>query len=140
MNVSLLAVLNDAERLLVAETERPSSPRSTRTRPSSWKPGSGAHATSMLSQYRRAASAAVIDHGGRGRARQAEHVGPHEGRGVHRRARSGGQAPAPWVPGRQSGTADEHRVVVVVVVVGKLLVTSQAGIFSSSESVQLACL
>jgi hypothetical protein len=69
MNASLLAVLNDAERLMVAETERASlaeldedaaielETRVRRTR------------NKYVGQYRRAASAAVIEHGGRGRAR-----------------------------------------------------------------------
>jgi hypothetical protein len=69
MNASLLAVLNDAERLLVAETERTGlaaldedaaielEARIRRTR------------NKYVGQYRRAASAAVPGHGGRGRAR-----------------------------------------------------------------------
>jgi hypothetical protein len=69
MNASLLAVLNDAERLLVAETERTGlaaldedaalelEARIRRTR------------NKYVGQYRRAASAAVPEHGGRGRAR-----------------------------------------------------------------------
>jgi hypothetical protein len=67
MNASLLAVLNDAERLLVAETERTGlaaldedaalelEARIRRTR------------NKYVGQYRRAASAAVPEHGGRGR-------------------------------------------------------------------------
>jgi hypothetical protein len=69
MNASLLAVLNDAERLLVDETERATlalldedaaielEARVRRTR------------NKYVGQYRRGASAAVIEHGGRGRAR-----------------------------------------------------------------------
>lgn len=69
MNASLLAVLNDAERLLVAETERARlaeldedaaielEGRVRRTR------------NKYVSQYRRSASAAVLEHGGRGKAR-----------------------------------------------------------------------
>jgi hypothetical protein len=65
----LLAVLNDTERLLVAETERPAlaaldeegaielETRVRRTR------------NKYVSQHRRAASAAVIEHAGRGKAR-----------------------------------------------------------------------
>ena len=69
MNASLLAVLNDAERLLVAQTERAElaaldedaaidlEARIRRTR------------NKYAGQYRRAASARVIEHGGRGTAR-----------------------------------------------------------------------
>src|SRR5438034_6507276 len=69
MNKSLLAVLNDAERLLVAETGRAElaaldedaaielETRIRRTR------------NKYVGQYRRAASAAVAGHGGRGKAR-----------------------------------------------------------------------
>src|SRR5690348_14542901 len=46
----------------------PSSRHSTRTRRSNWKPGSGAR-NKYVGQYRRAASAAVAEHGGRGKAR-----------------------------------------------------------------------
>ena len=69
MNASLLAVLNDAERLLVAETERAqlavldedaAIELETRIRRARNK---------YVSQYRRAASAAVAEHGGRGTAR-----------------------------------------------------------------------
>ena len=69
MNASLLAVLNDAERLLVAETERAqlavldedaAIELETRIRRARNK---------YVSQYRRTASAAVIEHGGRGKAR-----------------------------------------------------------------------
>src|SRR5215468_11696095 len=58
MNASLLAVLNDAERLMVAETGR--AELETRIRRARNK---------YVGQYRRAASAAVAEHGGRGRAR-----------------------------------------------------------------------
>jgi hypothetical protein len=69
MNASLLAVLNDAERQLVAETERARlaeldedaaidlETRIRRTR------------NKYVGQYRRGASSAVPEHGGRGRAR-----------------------------------------------------------------------
>jgi hypothetical protein len=69
MNASLLAVLNDAERLLVAETGRAELAAldedaaielETRVRRSRNK---------YVSQYRRTASAAVAEHGGRGKAR-----------------------------------------------------------------------
>ena len=45
MNASLLAVLNDAERLLVAETERAELAALDEDAAIDWKPGSGAHAT-----------------------------------------------------------------------------------------------
>ena len=69
MNASLLAVLNDAERLLVAQTERAAlaaldedaaidlETRIRRTR------------NKYVSQYRRGASARVAEQGGRGAAR-----------------------------------------------------------------------
>jgi len=69
MNASLLAVLNDAERLLVAQTEPAElaaldedaaielEARIRRTR------------TKYVGQYRRAASVRVVEHGGRGTAR-----------------------------------------------------------------------
>ena len=69
MNASLLAVLNDAERQLVAETERDRlaeldedaaielETRIRRTR------------NKYVGQYRRGASSAVPEHGGRGKAR-----------------------------------------------------------------------
>ncbi len=69
MNASLLAVLNDAERQLVAETERARlaeldedaaielETRIRRTR------------NKYVGQYRRGASGAVPEHGGRGKAR-----------------------------------------------------------------------
>lgn len=69
MNTALLAVLNDAERLLVAQTERDElaaldedaaielETRIRRTR------------NKYVGLYRRGASSAVAEHGGRGRAR-----------------------------------------------------------------------
>jgi hypothetical protein len=69
MNAALLAVLNDAERLLVAQTERAElgaldedaaielETRIRRTR------------NKYVGLYRRGASAAVTEHGGRGKAR-----------------------------------------------------------------------
>jgi len=69
MNASVLAVLNDSERLLVAETEQAELAAldedaaielETRTRRARNK---------YVSLYRRGGSAAVIEHGGRGKAR-----------------------------------------------------------------------
>jgi hypothetical protein len=69
MNAALLAVLNDAERLLVAQTERAelvaldedaAIELETRIRRARDK---------YVGQYRRGASAAVAEHGGRGKAR-----------------------------------------------------------------------
>ena len=63
MNASLLAVLNDAERLLVAQTERAEDAaidleaRIRRAR------------NKYVGQYRRAASVRVVEHSGRGTAR-----------------------------------------------------------------------
>jgi hypothetical protein len=69
MNASLLAVLNDTERLMVAETDRDklsgldedgAIELETRIRRARNK---------YVGQYRRGASAAVAEHGGRGKAR-----------------------------------------------------------------------
>jgi hypothetical protein len=84
MNASLLAVLNDAERLLVAETERAqlavldedaAIELETRIRRARNK---------YVSQYRRAASAAVAEHGGRGKARPENKLARMKARGVRR--------------------------------------------------------
>jgi hypothetical protein len=89
MSAALLAVLNDAERLLVAETERAQLAVLDEDAAIELETRIRRALNKYVSQYRRVASAAVMEHGGRGKARQA---------------------PAPWVPGgRRSGTADEHR-------------------------------
>jgi hypothetical protein len=104
MNASLLAVLNDAERLLVAETERAqlavldedtAIELETRIRRARNK---------YVSQYRRAASAAVAEHGGRGKARPEGRCPPWRRRpprwppGWHRRRTPSRLRAAAWLP------------------------------------------
>jgi hypothetical protein len=67
--VSLLAVLNDAERLLVAETERAKLAALDEDAAIELETRIRRARNKYVSQYRRAASAAVIEHGGRGKAR-----------------------------------------------------------------------
>jgi hypothetical protein len=69
MNASLLAVLNDAERLLVAETERANLAALDEDAAIELETRIRRARNKYVSQYRRAASAAVIEHGGRGKAR-----------------------------------------------------------------------
>jgi hypothetical protein len=69
MNASLLAVLNDAERLLVAETERDQ--LATLDEDAAIDLGARIRraGNKYVGQYRRGASAAVAEQGGRGKAR-----------------------------------------------------------------------
>jgi hypothetical protein len=69
MNASLLAVLNDAERLLVAETERAELAALDEDAAIELEARIRRARNKYVGQYRRAASAAVPEHGGRGRAR-----------------------------------------------------------------------
>jgi hypothetical protein len=69
MNASLLAVLNDAERLLVAETERAALAALDEDAAIALEARIRRARNKYVGQYRRAASAAVAGHGGRGRAR-----------------------------------------------------------------------
>jgi hypothetical protein len=69
MNASLLAVLNDAERLLVAETERAKLAALNEDAAIELETRVRRVRNKYVSQYRRAASAAVSEHGGRGKAR-----------------------------------------------------------------------
>jgi hypothetical protein len=69
MNASLLAVLNDAERLLVAQTERAELATLDEDAAIELEARVRRARNKYVSQYRRAASAAVGEHGGRGRAR-----------------------------------------------------------------------
>ena len=69
MNASLLAVLNDAERLLVAETEQASLGALDEDAAIELETRIRRARNKYVSQYRRAASAAVIEHAGRGKAR-----------------------------------------------------------------------
>jgi hypothetical protein len=69
MNASLLAALNDTERLLVAETERPKLATLDEDEAIDLETRIRRARNKYVSQYRRGASAAVAQHGGRGRAR-----------------------------------------------------------------------
>jgi len=69
MNASLLAVLNDTERLLVAETERASLAALDEDAAIELETRIRRARNKYVGQYRRAASAAVAGHGGRGKAR-----------------------------------------------------------------------
>jgi hypothetical protein len=69
MNASLLAVLNDAERLLVTETERAGLAALDEDAAIELEARIRRARNKYVGQYRRAASAAVPEHGGRGTAR-----------------------------------------------------------------------
>ena len=69
MNASLLAVLNDAERLLVAETGRAELAALDEDAAIELETRVRRARNKYVSQYRRTASAAVAEHGGRGKAR-----------------------------------------------------------------------
>jgi hypothetical protein len=69
MNASLLAVLNDAERLLVAQTERAELAALDEDAAIELEGRIRRARNKYVGQYRRGASAAVAEHGGRGRAR-----------------------------------------------------------------------
>jgi hypothetical protein len=69
MNASLLAVLNDAERLLVAQTERAELAKLDEDAAIELEARIRRARNRYVGQYRRAASAAVAEHGGRGKAR-----------------------------------------------------------------------
>jgi len=69
MNASLLAVLNDAERLLVAETGRAELAALDEDAAIELETRIRRARNKYVGQYRRAASAAVAEHGGRGKAR-----------------------------------------------------------------------
>ena len=68
MNASLLAVLNDTERLLVAETGRAELAALDEDAAIELETRIRRVRNKYVGQYRRAASAAVPEHGGRGRA------------------------------------------------------------------------
>lgn len=70
MNASLPAVLNDGERLLVAETERAKLAALDEDAAIELETRIRRARNKYVGQYRRAASAAVVEHGGRGKARQ----------------------------------------------------------------------
>ena len=69
MNKSLLAVLNDAERLLVGETERAELAALDEDAAIELEARIRRARNKYVGQYRRGASAAVAEHGGRGKAR-----------------------------------------------------------------------
>ena len=69
MNASLLAVLNDAERLLVAQTGRAELAALDEDAAIELETRIRRARNKYVGQYRRAASAAVAEHGGRGKAR-----------------------------------------------------------------------
>jgi len=69
MNASLLAVLNDSERLLVAQTEQAELAALDEDAAIEVEGRIRRARNKYVGQYRRGASAAVAEHGGRGRAR-----------------------------------------------------------------------
>jgi hypothetical protein len=69
MNAALLAVLNDAERLLVAQTERAELAALDEDAAIELEARIRRARNKYVGLYRRSASAAVIEHGGRGKAR-----------------------------------------------------------------------
>jgi hypothetical protein len=69
MNKSLLAVLNDAERLLVAQTGRAELAALDEDAAIELEARVRRARNKYVGQYRRAASAAVAEHGGRGKSR-----------------------------------------------------------------------
>lgn len=69
MNAALLAVLNDAERLLVAQTERAELAALDEDAAIELETRIRRARNKYVGLYRRGASAAVVEHGGRGRAR-----------------------------------------------------------------------
>ena len=69
MNAALRAVLNDAERLLVAQTERAELAALDEDAAIDLETRIRRARNKYVGQYRRAASARVIEHGGRGTAR-----------------------------------------------------------------------
>ena len=79
MNASLLAVLNDAERLLVAETGRAELAALDEDAAIDLETRIRRARNRYVGQYRRAASAAVAEHGGRGRASTRRHGRPPAG-------------------------------------------------------------
>src|SRR6516165_9468862 len=69
MNVSVLAVLNDAERLLVGQTERAELAALDEDAAIELEARIRRARNKYVGQYRRGAAAAVAEHGGRGKAR-----------------------------------------------------------------------
>ena len=103
MNKSLLAVLNDSERLLVAQTGRAELAALDEDAAIELEARIRRARNKYVGQYRRAGSAAVAVHGGRGKAR------PENQRAAWK-AEAFEEAPAPRAPdGKPSGTAGNHR-------------------------------
>ena len=69
MNASLLAALNDTERLMVAETDRDKLAELDEDAAIELETRIRRARSKYVGQYRRTASAAVAEHGGRGQAR-----------------------------------------------------------------------
>jgi len=69
MNASLLAVLNDSERLLIAQTERAELAALDEDAAIEFEARIRRARNKYVGQYRRGAGAAVTEHGGRGKAR-----------------------------------------------------------------------
>ena len=69
MNKSLLAVLNDAERMLVGQTGRAELAALDEDAAIELETRIRRARNKYVGQYRRAAAAAVAEHGGRGKAR-----------------------------------------------------------------------
>jgi hypothetical protein len=105
MNKSLLAVLNDAERLLVGQTGRAELAALDEDAAIELEAQIRRARNKYVGQYRRAAAAAVAEHGGRGKARPREHAGGHEGRSVRRGPFPGEPAGRCVGPAVRSGTA-----------------------------------
>jgi hypothetical protein len=75
MNASLLAVLNDAERLMIAQTERAELAALDEDAAIEFETRIRRVRNKYVTQYRRNASARVAEHGGRGTAREREGTG-----------------------------------------------------------------
>jgi hypothetical protein len=109
VNASLLAVLDDAERLLVAETERDRLATLDEDAAIELEAQIRRARNKHVSQYRRGASAAVADKGGRGKAWPQNTRAPS----AHPGLRNSARAPLPWVPAaRPSVIAGSHRPAI----------------------------
>jgi len=99
MNASLLAVLNDAERLLIAQTGRAELAALDEDAAIELETRIRRARNKYVGQYRRAASASVAEHGGRGKARP-------ENRRAIMKAEAFEEGPVPGQPpGRHPGPA-----------------------------------
>jgi hypothetical protein len=98
MNASLLAVLNDDERLLVVQTESAELARLDEDEAVELHDRIRSARNKYSGQYRRGASARVAEKGGRGKAEAGQRARRDEGRGI----RGGPVAGQP--PRRRAGT------------------------------------